>query len=431
MEYIDDIKNYVATHEKISIVVSILIVIIVGIIVEYYVKKDKNGRKYVNILEWFNIIVTPIIVTLIIIINKSVDPGILISITIGLLFFYYAVNIHLIYMIDRTGETFDESNLLGGVSSKMSNLFSNVIPETEVTNNISSNISNTTSDIKDEASKQAKKIAGELGFSGLPTKTLLYIVSIWVIYRLTFWLQSLTILQGKFSEDNDNKTSIVKDKVNNYLFGFLKTLGYDNSKYGIDGKIKSIYDNIPKNNKNISIARCVTPYIENELCGLSYERFKLMLVAPFLMISSPIRILWDYTMSIIYGDTYASDKEIRPFSLNVGGCLHVLTYYVFSYVLYFFTFKYAYNVLWFTGFNKSNGLTGLVIGLILILFYFLSGILDEFFNKLMSQFELSNKDITKLPVAEAVPVPVSASVPMKATVPTVQPVPPVQPVQKI
>ena len=409
MEYIGEIKENVATHEKISIFVSIVTVIIIGIINDYYVKKDNNGRKYVNILEWFNIIVTPILVTLIIIINKMKTPGILISFTVGLLLFYYIVNVYLIYKIDRTGETFGESNLMSGVSSKLSSVFSKVIPETDVTSDISSdissNITNTASGIKDEASKQAKKLASEMGFSGLPTKTLLYILSIWVIYRLTFWLQSLTILQCTFKEDNDNKTSVVQDKVNNYLFGFLKTLGYDNSKYGIKGDVKSIYDNIPDDNKNISIARCVTPYIEKELCGLSYERFKFMLVAPFLMIASPIRILWDYTMSIIYGNTFDPNKVIRPFSLNVGGCLHVLTYYIFSYVLYFFTFRYAYNVLWFTGFNKSNGLTGLVIGLILILFYFFSGILNEFFSKLMSQFEESSQDITNLPVAKAVSVP--------------------------
>jgi hypothetical protein len=407
MEYIGEINKYVATHEKISIFVSIVTVIIVGVIIEHYVKKDDNGRKYVNILEWFNIIVTPILVTLIITINKMKTPGILISFTVGLLLFYYIVNIHLIYKIDRTGETFGKSNLMSGVSSKLSSVFSKVIPETDVTSDISSNITNTASGIKDEASKQAKKIASEMGFSGLPTKTLLYILSIWVIYRLTFWLQSLTILQGTTNEE--------KDKVNNYLFGFLKTLGYDNSKYGIKGTVKSIYDNIPDDNKNISIARCVTPYIENELCGLSYERFKLMLVAPFLMIASPIRFLWDYTMSIIYGNTFDSNKVIRPFSLNVGGCLHVLTYYIFSYVLYLFTFRYAYNVLWFTGFNKSNGLTGLVIGLILILFYFFSGILNEFFSKLMSQFEESSQDITKLPVAKAVQVPDN----IKPTVPVI------------
>ena len=261
MEYVDEIKSYVAIHEKISIAFSIVTVIIVALIIEYYVKEDENGRKYVNILEWFNIIVTPILVTLIIYINKTVAPGMVIPWTIGLLLFYYIVNIHLIYKIDRTGETFGESNLLSGVSSILSDVFNKVIPETDVTNELSNNITNTASEIKDEASKQASQIVSEMGFSGLPTKTLLYILSIWVIYRLTFWLQSLTILQG-ISITKETK----ENKVKEYLFGFIKTLGYD-KKYGIldNGTInkESIYNNIEITN-NVSIARCITPYIKNE-----------------------------------------------------------------------------------------------------------------------------------------------------------------------
>ena len=351
--------------------------LIIGIVVLLETTVD-NKNKHVNILWWINLCATPAIVLVLWCFyfffnkfNSSYNP-----ILICVICLYFVVNLYYNIQIDINGESFENSS-----SGKTSD-------------------ENLVNQVSDTASKQGKKIAEEMGFSNLPTKTLLYILNYWIIYRLVYWCQSLTC--------NNNG-------VTNYSFGIQELLQIshlicngsntnsaketnkgdpsappdpsassdpsapsfeDNDKQGFT-------DNGNTNTTRLKINRSDSPHIGDEICGISIERLKIMLVCPFIILFSPFKILSD-----ILGNR---NNTNYPFSVDKSGCLNAITYYLFSYILYLFTLLHASNVLICTGSSQSYGLTGLVIGIILFLVFYFGKILDEFFNSLWGQLETDVK----------------------------------------
>ena len=357
---------------KILLVIISIFVIIWGLfggfLGNYLVTGSNN---YVTILEWFNLVTTTFIIIMVIYIRRNGTNNEYIKYGLfGLILIYYLVNVYLNFLIDKNKQSFEKSETPIGEIWKNSN--------TTSSNNISQ-----------QASDKINEMVEETGFNNLYTTPLLYLLNIWVIYRLVSWLQFLGC----------NNPSNQSNKIKNYSLGITELL--DNMPTIFKGdntfNLNNLYDSTQvtkgaqaNSEVKLSINKFDTPKFDNEICGMSFRRLYTMIASCFAILSSPVNIL----LNGIFGN---DSNPTYPFSiegLNTT-CVNDITYYLFSWSLYLFTLFYAISVVCLTGSSRSFGIIGLVVALILMLVLFFGKVINEFVGETFKNIE------GNLPLAKA------------------------------
>tara|TARA_B110000967_G_C18820961_1_gene528668 strand:+ start:166 stop:1455 length:1290 start_codon:yes stop_codon:yes gene_type:complete len=373
---------------------------------------------FVTILEYFNLSITILIIARVIYIRRYEEPGYP-WLLFGLIVIYYLGNVILNFLIDKNKESFEKSD-----TSIISGIWNN--------NNTASS-----SNISKQASDKINNIVEETGFNNLYTTPLLYMLNIWVIYRLVSWLQFLTC----------NNPSNQAKKIKNYSLGITELLNNmpDYFKGGDTFHLDNLYNNTTQNQSEVklSINRFDTPKFEGEICGMSLKRLYTMIASSFAILSSPF-----YIITNKFNANNENNKPTYPFSINNEinkknydlisklnemlkemlkespntttitldkkkyyiksdtwyyntTCVNDLTYYLFSWALYIFTLFYAISVVCLTGSSRSFGIIGLVVALILMLVLFFGKVINEFvgetfINMHLPEAELVNNELNKI-----------------------------------